>query len=81
MEKAKIHILDDKGKKREDKTEEDVKFVINLMKERGSVEYAEKKAEEYAKEALEKFKEHFSDLPNKEAFEAAIEFFTLKRDV
>ena len=52
-----------------------------MMKEKGSVKYAEDLARKYANEAKEKFNEYFSDLPNKEVFEAAVDFFTMERNV
>ncbi len=74
-------VLEIMNKPREEKTPEEVEYILKLMKEKGSVDFAEKKAEEYAKKAKESFNRYFSDLPNKEAFEAAIDFFTMSRKV
>jgi geranylgeranyl diphosphate synthase type II len=74
-------VLEIMNKAREGKTVEDVEYIIDLMKTRGSVAYAEEMAEHYADEATASFREHFPDLPNGEAFEAAIEFFAKKRTV
>ncbi len=74
-------VLEIMRKKRSEKTAEEVQYIIDLMKKRGSVEFAEKEAERHAKDAREKFNEYFSNLPNKEAFEAAIDFFAVSRKV
>ena len=74
-------VLEIMNKPREQKTAEEVEWIIKMMKEKGSVKFAEDLAKKHADEALEKFNEYFSDLPNKEIFEAAINFFALKRDV
>ncbi len=74
-------VLEIMRKKREEKTNEEVEYIINLMKEKGSVEFAEKKAQEFAETARKKFNEYFSDIQNKEEFEAAIDFFTMKRNL
>jgi geranylgeranyl diphosphate synthase, type II len=68
-------------KAREEKTADEVKYIIDLMKKRGSIEYAEKKAEGFASDAKEIFRRNFPDVKNKEMFEAAIEFFAVKRKV
>lgn len=69
------------NKPREEKTNEEVGYILKLMKERGSVDFAENKAKEFGEKARKIFNEHFSDLPNKEAFESAIDFFTMERKV
>lgn len=74
-------VIEIMGKKREEKKPEDVQYIIDLMKERGSVAYGEMKAEQYAKEAKDNFNKYFPNLPNKEVFEAAIDFFAVKRKV
>ncbi|MBN2150323.1 MAG: polyprenyl synthetase family protein, partial [Candidatus Lokiarchaeota archaeon] len=74
-------VLEIIGKPRASKTPEDVEFVIGLMRERGSIEHAERMAGRYADEARAAFDMHFPGLPNRAAFEAAIEFFAKKRTV
>ncbi len=68
-------------KDRKGKTTGEVQFIIDMMKKYGSIEYAEKKAEMYAAEAKRKFSENFPDLDNREMFDAAIDFFVMKRNV
>ncbi|MBW6452020.1 MAG: polyprenyl synthetase family protein [DPANN group archaeon] len=75
------NVVDIMKKERVNRTDEDIKYIIELMKTRGSVAYAEKKAEEYAEKSIEIFNKYFSDIPNKEDFQSAINFFTMKRDV
>jgi len=77
----KKKVLEIMSKPREKKTPEEVEYIIKLMKERGSVEYAERRAAELAELARSNFKKYFSHLPNKAAFEAAIDFFAMKRQV
>jgi len=74
-------VLEIMRKKRGEKTSDEVEYIIRLMKEKGSVEYAERKAQEFADIAKKKFNEYFSDIPNKEIFESAIDFFTMKRNL
>jgi len=74
-------VLDIMNKPRSEKTTEEVEWIIKMMKEKGSVEHSEQMAKRFADEAKAKFEEHFSDLPNKEVFEAAVNFFTMDRKV
>ncbi|MEK6948159.1 MAG: polyprenyl synthetase family protein [Nanoarchaeota archaeon] len=74
-------VIDIMKKSRKDKTVEEVNYIIDLMKEKGSVTYAEKRAQIYADEARSKFNRYFPNIKNKEIFEAAIDFFTMKRDL
>ncbi len=74
-------VLDIMKKSREEKTSEEVEWIIKMMKEKGSIKFAEDLAKKYADEAKAKFNEYFSDLPNKEVFEAAVDFFTMDRNV
>ncbi|MCD6477089.1 MAG: polyprenyl synthetase family protein [Candidatus Aenigmarchaeota archaeon] len=74
-------IIEIMKKQRKEKTNEDVRYIIDMMKKYGSIEFAENKAKEFADKALSKFKEYFSDMKNKEEIEAAINFFALKRTV
>ena len=68
-------------KERKDKTVDEVEHIIDLMKKYGSIDYAEKKAEEFANEAKEKFHKNFPHMKNKETFESAIDFFVMKRKI
>ncbi|MFQ6009495.1 MAG: polyprenyl synthetase family protein, partial [Candidatus Aenigmatarchaeota archaeon] len=68
-------------KKRKDKTPEEVQYIIDLMKKRGSIEFAEKAAQEFAKEAKEKFNKYFPNIKKREEIEAAIDFFAVKRNL
>ncbi len=79
--KEHARVLDIMNKPRAAKTNEDVEFIIELMKKRGSVAHAEEMAERYAGEAKAAFNKNFPGLPNGDAFEAAIEFFAKKRTV
>lgn len=74
-------VLDIMKKPRPEKTSEEVEWIIKMMKEKGSVKHLEDMAKKFAVEAKEKFNEYFSDLPNKEVFEAAVDFFTMDRNV
>lgn len=74
-------IIEIMKKERKDKTVKDVEYIIDMMKKYGSIAYAEKKAEEFAKEAKEKFHKNFPNIKNKELFDSAIEFFAVKRKV
>lgn len=74
-------IIEIMKKDREHKTNDEVKYVIDLMKKYGSIEYAEQMAEKFANEAMNKFKKNFPKMKNREDFEAAINFFALKRNV
>ncbi len=55
------------SKKREDKTKDDISYVINLMKKYGSIDYAKAKAREFAKQSKEIFDRNFKDLPETDA--------------
>jgi geranylgeranyl diphosphate synthase, type II len=66
-------------KERKDKTADDVQYVIDMMKRYGSIDYAENRAEHFAKEAKDKFHENFPDMKHKDIIESAIDFFVLKR--
>jgi geranylgeranyl diphosphate synthase type II len=68
------------AKPRSRKTVAEVQYIIDLMKKSGSIAFAETRAAELAREAKNAFNRHFSGLAHKESFEAAIEFFTMKRD-
>ena len=68
-------------KKRENKTPEEVKYVIDLMKEKGSIEFAENKAKKHAEAAKTKFNNYFPNISHKEELESAIDFFAVKRNV
>ncbi|MDD5417195.1 MAG: hypothetical protein PHU12_04440, partial [Candidatus Aenigmarchaeota archaeon] len=74
-------VLEIMTKPRAQKTREEVDYVIDLMKKRGSIVFAESEAEKWANEARKAFRKNFPNLKNKEAFEAAIDFFALKREL
>ncbi|MBR9682781.1 MAG: polyprenyl synthetase family protein [Candidatus Aenigmarchaeota archaeon] len=74
-------VLDIMNKPRAEKTTEEVEWMIKMMKEKGSVQYAEDMAKKFSAEAKIKFNEYFPDLPNREIFEAAVDFFTMDRKV
>lgn len=52
-------------KKRADKTDDDVKYVLNLMKTYKSIDYAREKANEFANKAREIFIKSTADINNK----------------
>jgi geranylgeranyl pyrophosphate synthase len=81
--KGKDHerVIEIMKKERKDKTADEVQYIIDMMKKYGSIAYAEKKAEEFANEAKEKFHRNFPDIKNKETFESAIDFFVMKRKI
>ena len=69
------------NKKREEKTSEEIEFVICLMKKYGSLLYAEKIAQDFAREARFLFQKKMGFLkkqPARRQLEAAIDFI-LKR--
>lgn len=69
-------------KTREDKTDEERSYVIDLMKKYGSIDYVHKKSLEFANEAKRIFDKHTSILRDsfaKEAIRAGIDF-VVKRD-
>ncbi|KHO53883.1 MAG: geranylgeranyl diphosphate synthase, type II [archaeon GW2011_AR18] len=74
-------IVDIMKKSRKEKTVDEVRYVIGLMKEKGSIGYAENRAQVYADEARNKFNRYFPNIKDKDIFEAAIDFFTMKRDL
>jgi geranylgeranyl diphosphate synthase type II len=74
-------VLEIMNKPREKKTTKEVEFIVDLMKKRGSVKYSEKMAEQLADEAKAKFNKYFAKVSNKDEFDAAIDFFALKRKV
>jgi geranylgeranyl diphosphate synthase type II len=81
--KGKDHerVIEIMKKERKDKTADEVQYIIDMMKKYDSIAYAEKKAEEFANEAKEKFHRNFPDIKNKETFESAIDFFVMKRKI
>jgi len=77
----KKKITDILAKSRAQKTEEDKLYILNLMQQYGSIEYARTKAREFAQQALTSFKKNFSNLPGKnaaEALAAGIEFIVTR---
>jgi len=69
------------NKPRYKKTQKEVNYILELMKECGSIAFAEKKAEEFGDIAKKRFNDYFSYIPNKEVFNAAIDFFAKTRRV
>jgi geranylgeranyl diphosphate synthase type II len=70
------------AKRREDKTEDDVRLVVGAMQNCGSMEYAKGKATELARQAREKFDSDLSDVPespDKQRIRDIIDF-VVKRD-
>ena len=69
-------------KERKNKTEEEKNYVLTLMRNYGSIDYAQKKAEEYAEEAKRIFDKSTSNLKDtfaKKAIRAGIDF-VVKRE-
>jgi len=69
-------------KKREEKTAQEINWVIGLMKKYGSLDYAQKLAEKFAKQALKIFEKKLGFLkhqPARDQLKAGIEF-VLKRE-
>jgi len=80
--KDKKRLLKIMAKTREEKTVEEVNWVIGLMKKHGSLEYAQKLAEKFAKQALKIFEKKLGFLkhqPARDQLKAGIEFI-LKRE-
>ena len=78
----KKRLLKIMAKKREEKTAEEVDWVIDLMKKYGSLDYAQKLAEKFAKQAQEIFEKKLGFLkrqPARDQLKAGIEF-VLKRE-
>ncbi len=55
------------NKSRADKTQEEVDYVLSLMKKYKSIDYAKAKAFQFAKSASEKFDRYFADIPDSNA--------------
>jgi len=71
------------AKPREQKTQSDIEYVLNLMRKYGSIEYARKKSFEFAAQAQRIFDTKFSFLkegPAKEGLRAAVDF-VVKREM
>lgn len=66
-EKEKIFAL--YGKKRAGKTAEEIAWLLNLTRERGSIAYAQQRAQDLSKEALEKFNLFTAQMPPSQAQE------------
>lgn len=65
------------GKKREQKTEEEVRYIIDKMRQYGSLEFGEKKAVELKEQALQVFDEKLGFLskqPGRSKLKAAVDF-------
>ncbi len=75
--KDKKRLLKIMTKKREEKTEEEVKWAIGLMKKYGSLEYGQKLAEKFAKQARSIFEKKLGFLshqPARSQLKAGIDF-------
>ena len=75
--KDKKRLLKIMAKKREEKTAEEVSWVINLMKKYGSLEYAQKLAEKFARQACDIFEKKLKFLkyqPARNQLKAGIDF-------
>lgn len=59
------------GKDRKEKTEEEVMLILDLFKQYGSIEYAEREVDRLAQEALAKFEEVSKDVAESEIKETA----------
>ena len=69
-------------KNREEKTEDEVKFIIEKMHEYGSIKYGEQKAEELKNQALKVFEEKLGFLshePGRTKLKAAIDFILTRK--
>ncbi len=69
-------------KSRDEKTPEDVKFIIDKMHEYGSIKYGEQKAEELKNQALKAFDEKLGFLshePGRAKLKAAIDFILTRK--
>jgi len=80
--KDKKRLLKIMAKTREEKVVEEVNWVIGLMKKHGSLEYAQKLAKKFAKQALKIFEKKLGFLkhqPARDQLKAGIEFI-LKRE-
>jgi len=69
-------------KNREEKTSDEVKFIIDKMHEYGSIKYGEQKAEELKNKALKVFKEKIGFLshePGRTKLKAAIDFILTRK--
>ena len=80
--KTRKRLIGIMGKTREEKSEEEVAWVINLMKSEGSIAYARELAERHAREAEECFERNLGFLkqePYRKQIRGAISFF-LKRN-
>ncbi|MBI2184891.1 MAG: polyprenyl synthetase family protein [Thaumarchaeota archaeon] len=63
----KRRLLEILGKPREDKTSKDIQTVLNMMKKYAALDYAKKKASEFASKARKQYYSIFRKAPNKEA--------------
>ncbi len=64
-------------KKRQEKTEQEKDYVLNLMEKYGSIKYAKKRARDYVSQAKEIFDEntaHLSNTSSKQAIRGLIDF-------
>lgn len=66
----KARVLEIMAKPRAEKSEGEVREVLDLIKKYGSIEYAKKKALAYAEEALTLFRTKFTEVPGAQARDA-----------
>lgn len=80
--KEKERILEIMRKPREQKTEQEVEEVLALLRNYGSIDYAQKKARGYAEQAIELFNKKLTHVPGKEAHQAlgALIYYLATRD-
>jgi geranylgeranyl diphosphate synthase type II len=74
-EKAKVAII--YSKRREQKTESEIKYILDLMRKYGSIEHAKRKSLGFVAEARQIFDRRFATLPDtkaKRCLRAMIEF-------
>ncbi len=79
----KKRVIETYRKRRGEKKEEEIKWILNLMKEKGSIEFAKRRSFEWAREAQRLFDEQLTFLkesPAKAALRAGIEF-VVKREL
>jgi geranylgeranyl diphosphate synthase type II len=82
-EEERQRIISIYSKRREEKTENDVNYVIDLMKKHGSIDYAKNRVAEFAEETVRQFVQSTLTLKDtfaKKAIRACIEFI-VRREV
>ena len=69
----KQKVLSAMGKKRGEKTKEEMDFVLGLLHQKGSIDYGKKISLKYAQEARELFDKKFAFLPDSQAKQNIVE--------